>query len=74
MKNDDLAQAVGRAIRARRLASGISQDQFADRIGMHRAYFSAIERGEKNVTLHTLGRVAAGLKCSMTTLLHEAGL
>ncbi|MCB1567043.1 MAG: helix-turn-helix transcriptional regulator [Xanthomonadales bacterium] len=60
--------AVGQEIRKRRTALGLSQDRFADSIGMHRAYFAAIERGEKNVTITTLVRVADGLACSAADL------
>lgn len=67
-----LAYRVGQAIRTRRRAVATSQDAFADRIGMHRAYFAAIERGEKNVTLATLSRIAVGLECSCWVLLNEA--
>jgi len=51
----------------------MSQDQFADHIDMHRAYYAAIERGEKNVTLKTLKRLADGLRVSMSELLKEIG-
>ena len=46
-KKNPLVLQLGQAIRARRLAIALSQDDFADRIHMHRAYYSAIERGEK---------------------------
>jgi transcriptional regulator with XRE-family HTH domain len=36
---------------------------------MHRAYYSAIERGEKNITLGTLHRIAQGFSVSMSQLL-----
>ena len=51
---------------------GLSQDGYADRIGMHRAYYAAIERGERNVTLSTLHRVAGGLGTTMGVVLSEA--
>jgi len=69
MKKTPLATRLGRAIRARRTATGLSQDRFADKIDMHRAYFAAIERGEKNITLPTLQRIAGGLKVRMADLL-----
>ena len=50
-KKNPLVLKLGQAIRTRRLAIKLSQDDFADRIHMHRAYYSAIERGEKNITL-----------------------
>jgi transcriptional regulator with XRE-family HTH domain len=73
MAKHSLAIQTGRAIRSRREASGMSQDQFADAIDMHRAYYSAIERGEKNVTLRTLKRVAEGLRVRMSEILRDIG-
>ena len=73
MPKHSMAIEVGRAIRARREASGKSQDDFADAIDMHRAYYSAIERGEKNVTLRTLKRVAEGLRVRMSEILRDIG-
>jgi len=64
-----LAVKLGQSLRAQRRAIGLSQDDFADRIHMHRAYYSAIERGEKNITLTTLQRVAQGFGVSMSSLL-----
>lgn len=52
---------------------GLSQDKFADTIGMHRAYYSSIERGERNLTLATLWRLAAGLGIKPSELLRDAG-
>jgi transcriptional regulator with XRE-family HTH domain len=65
---------LGAVVRARREALGYSQDTFADAISMHRAYYSAIERGERNVTLHTVARVAEGLDVRIAELMAEAGL
>lgn len=64
---------VGAAIRRRRLATRHSQDAFAEVIKMHRAYYSSIERGERNLTLSTLQRVADGLGCKISEILEEAG-
>lgn len=66
-----VATKLGKALRARRVEMGLSQDDFADRIQMHRAYYSAIERGEKNITLATLHRVAVGLQLRMSELLAQ---
>ena len=73
MAKQSIAIQIGRALRARREGAGMSQDQFADHIDMHRAYYAAIERGEKNVTLKTLKRLADGLRVSMSELLKEIG-
>ena len=64
---------IGAAIRARRLAMKHSQDSFADEIDMQRSYYSAIERGEKNLMLETLKRVCEGLGVRMSEILRESG-
>ncbi len=73
MVKEKLQVALGMAIRRRREISKVSQDTFADSIQMHRAYYSAIERGEKNLTLRVLLRVADGLKARISDLIREAG-
>jgi len=69
-----LQTKLGAAVRERRQALEHSQDTFADAIGMHRAYYSAIERGERNVTLSTIARVAEGLDIPISDLMAEAEL
>ena len=58
---ETLPHRLGKAFRKRREALGFSQESFADHIGMHRTYYSAIERGEKNLQLDTLERICTGL-------------
>lgn len=67
-------KSVGAAIRARRVAKGVSQEKFADQIQMHRAYYGAIERGAHNITITTLNRIAKGLGMPASEILGEAGL
>ena len=62
------------ALRRRREALEFSQERFADSIGMHRAYYSGLERGERNLTIQTLTRVAKGLKTDIATLAKQAGI
>lgn len=73
MDESTLSGPLGVALRKRRTALGLSQDKFADTIGMHRAYYSSIERGERNLTLATLWRLAAGLGIKPSELLRDAG-
>lgn len=68
------AAKLGRAIRARREAMKVSQDAFADLVGMHRSYVGFVERGEQNLTLDTMTRIAAALKVSLAILVKEAGI
>jgi len=65
---------LARAVRARREAMNISQESFADSIGMHRAYYSSLERGTRNVTLQTLARIAEGLRVTIATLAKDAAI
>ena len=55
----DLQQAVGLNLRAYRQARGLSQEAFADLVGVHRTYMGGLERGERNLTLKSVERIAA---------------
>lgn len=72
MKAGDLHRQVGCAVRSERRKQHISQEAFADRIGMHRTAFGAFERGEKDFQLSTLQRVAEGLRVRISTLIGSA--
>ena len=67
-------RAFGDAIRHRRAAAGLSQERLAEGVGCHRNYMGRIERGEQNVTLDMMVRVAKALGCSVTDLTGEAKL
>ncbi len=68
------SEAVGRAIRDARKAAGYTQEAFAHAAGLDRSYMGAIERGEFNLTLETLLKVAAALGMTASELLLRAGL
>jgi transcriptional regulator with XRE-family HTH domain len=55
----DLQRTVGANLRAYRHEAGLSQEAFADMLGLHRTYMGGIERGERNLTLKSLERIAA---------------
>ena len=74
MEKPSPAERLGAVMRTYRKATKLSQDRFADQIDMHRAYYSAIERGEKNITLDTLLRVADGLGVNASDLFGKAKL
>jgi transcriptional regulator with XRE-family HTH domain len=65
---------LGAAIRKRREATKLSQEAFADSIGMHRAYYWNIEHGRRNLSLKLMTKVAEGLKVKLWELLREAGV
>ena len=70
--DSSLLARLGQAFRKRREALGYSQESFADHIGMHRTYYSAIERGEKNLQIDTLQRLAVGLETPLWQCFKEA--
>ena len=58
----------GDTIRQRRTALGLSQEQLAEGVGCHRNYMGRIERGEQNITLGMMVRVAKALRCTISDL------
>jgi transcriptional regulator with XRE-family HTH domain len=69
-----MRQKLARAIREKRERLKVSQEDFADSIGMHRTYYGSIEQAKRNLTLTTLVRVTAGLKIKISDLFRAAGL
>jgi len=65
----DLQRCLGRSLRALRAATGLSQEELADQLGIHRTYVGGLERGERNVTLQTVERLADSLGVPALTLL-----
>ena len=66
-----IQQQLGARIRQFRQKKGWSQEEFADRCGIHRSHMGEIERGNANVTLSTLVVVAQTLGTSAATLLRD---
>ncbi len=57
----ELQRAFGRNLLAYRKARGLSQEAFADVLGFHRTYMGDVERGERNLTLKSVERIAGRL-------------
>lgn len=54
----------GSLVRKKRLETGVSQEKLAFESGLHRTYIGSIERGERNITIVNIFRIAKALKCS----------
>lgn len=61
--------ALGKEIRRRRYDAGYSQADFAHEIHLNRAYYGGIERGECNLSILNLTRIAIGLNTTLAELL-----
>jgi transcriptional regulator with XRE-family HTH domain len=65
---EDIRLRFGKAVRRRRHDLGVSQEEFADMCGLDRTYVGGIERGERNVALVNIERIAKALKLSLSQL------
>jgi transcriptional regulator with XRE-family HTH domain len=61
-------QKFGKQVHCLRDELGISQEMLAERAGLHRTYIGGIERGERNVSLLNILRVARALQVSPSRL------
>ncbi|WP_428630956.1 helix-turn-helix domain-containing protein [Sphingopyxis sp.] len=61
-------EIIARNVRLRRHTLGISQEELAERAGLHRTYVGAVERAEKNLTISSLEKLAIGLKTTVASL------
>ena len=66
--------ALGEAIRRARIGVGLSQEVLAVDADLDRSYVGGIERGEHNLTVMNVIKIASALKTSPSALLGSAGL
>ncbi len=66
-----LQNRVGHNLRAKRNELRLSQEEFAELLGIHRTYVGGLERGERNVSLRTVERLAAKLGLEPDDLLSK---
>jgi transcriptional regulator with XRE-family HTH domain len=64
----NIRKRFGRAIRRLREAQRISQEEAAERCGLHRTYYSGVERGVRNLSLVNIEKIAKGLRTSLRNL------
>ena len=65
----DIRQRLGRNVRRLRVEKGWSQEDYADRAGIHRTYVSDIERGKRNPTVTVVEKLAGPLGINTGQLL-----
>jgi transcriptional regulator with XRE-family HTH domain len=67
----DILTRYGQAVRKIRLERGISQEELADRCGLHRTYISDIELGKRNLSLENIERIAISLNKTLPEFFKE---
>ncbi len=68
-----LQRTVGENLRRYRTTRGISQEAFADVLGYHRTYVGGLERGERNLSLKSVERIAQSIDVEPLSLLTPDG-
>jgi len=71
MSDGDIIERIGLNITIIRERQGLTQEKLAELAGLHRAYIGQIERGEKNIGLKNLEKIANALNVSVRTLLDK---
>ena len=67
----DIMVRFGQAVRKIRRDQGISQEELAERCGLHRTYISDVELGKRNVSLENIERIATSLNKTLVELFLE---
>ena len=62
---------IGNRIRELRTKTGLSQEKFAQKIGMDRTYFESVELGKRNISIVNIEKIANGLEISLSELFKD---
>lgn len=69
--NHNIRKKFGKRIRKIRLKVGLSQEELGFKANVHRTYIGSIERGEQNISLDNIARLAKTLKISLSNLFNS---
>ncbi|WP_033827200.1 helix-turn-helix domain-containing protein [Bacillus andreraoultii] len=62
---------LGKNIHKYRMKKGLSQEKLAEYCGLHRTYIGAVERGERNISIDNIEKIANALEVDVTQLFHN---
>lgn len=62
----DIKQTVGKRIRELRNKLGVSQEEFADMVGLDRTYITSVECGKRNISIVNIEKIAKALNVSLS--------
>lgn len=64
----DILKRFGARVRELRLQTGLSQEKFAAKCGLDRTYLGSVERGERNIALRNIEKIAKALGSTISDL------
>ncbi len=67
-RRDDIRIRFGKRLGQLRRERGWSQEELADRAGLHRTYLSSTERGQRNISLANLDKLAQALEIDIAEM------
>ena len=65
----NILKKFGKRVREERIKQKLSQEELAEKAGVHRTYIGMIERAEKNITLQNIEKIAKALKIPIDNLM-----
>jgi len=71
VKHERVQAAFGKALKRFRASLGVSQEQLAERAELHRTYVGDVERGERNISLLNIAKIADALRIKPSKLVRE---
>lgn len=66
-----LQELFGQLVRQKRLPLEMSQEQLAELADLHFTYISSVERGERNISIGSIAKIAKALKCNLKDLMPD---
>ena len=66
--NTKILEKFGKTLRRKRREANYSQEEFAEKLGIHRTYMSFLERGQRNPSLIMLFKISRVLKIKLSEL------
>ncbi|MBI4186956.1 MAG: helix-turn-helix transcriptional regulator [Chloroflexi bacterium] len=68
---DEILVQFGKKVREERRKQRLSQEQLAEKAGLHRTYIGMIERAEKNITLENINKICKALALDLSAIFKD---
>lgn len=65
----EILKVFGKNVRSLRIKNGLSQEELAELSGLHRTYVGSVERGERNISVINISKIARALNVAPSALL-----